>query len=411
MEGAPGRRDDAGKRSARGLDCVNFFVAAMQTAFGAFVTVYLVRNHWPPQAIGFALTISTLSSLISQAPAGAFIDSIHDKRQAVRLGTIGVGVSALLLALASGKAAVSLAQVLQGLASSLIGPGIAAISLQTVGHGAFSERVGRNARFASIGNGLTAGVMGFAGSYFAPVSIFWLTAVLTVPALLSLTMVGTKRAEGLVAGPTGSEGPPPDDSRITLEGIKGLFLDRRLLIFALCIVLFFVSSAALLPSVAVRVTRQHPELSTLIVAVTILLPQAIVASISPWIGRTAEKSGRRPLLLFGWALSPLQGLLFTILSGPYALVICQVLSGFSGAVFGVMMTVVASDLTRGTRRFNLTLGALGVSISIGASLSTAFAGIVAGAFGGEVAYLALALVGLCGLLLLWFGMPETGHSG
>jgi hypothetical protein len=55
------------------------------------------------------------------------------------------------------------------------------------------------------------------------------------------------------------------------------------------------------------VTRRHPELSTLIVAATILLPQVIVAMISPWIGRTAEKSGRRPLLLFGWA-SRLQGL-------------------------------------------------------------------------------------------------------
>jgi hypothetical protein len=88
-------------------------------------------------------------------------------------------------------------------------------------------------------------------------------------------------------------------------------------------------------------------------------------------------------------------------------VICQVLNGFSGAVFGVMMTVVANDLTRGTGRFNLPLGALGVAISVGASLSTSFAGVTAAAFGGEVAYVGLALAGLCGLLLLWFGMPET----
>jgi len=357
MERSSRRRVKAGNRSARGLDGVNFFVAAMQTGFGAFVTVYLVRNHWPPQAIGFALTISTLSSLISQAPAGAFIDSIHDKRRAVRLGTIGVGAAALLLALTPAKAAVYLAQALQGLASSLIGPGIAAISLKTVGHAAFSERIGRNACFASIGNGLTAGVMGLAGSYFVPVSIFWLSAVLTVPALLSLFLVGTERAEKSVADGSGSEEPGADDSRITWKGLRGLFLDRRLVTFAFCIVLFFVSSAAIMPGVAVRMTRQHPELSTLIVAATILLPQAIVAMISPWIGRTAEKSGRRPLLLFGWALSPLQGVLFATLSGPYALVICQVLNGFSGAVFGVMMTVVANDLTRGTRRFNLTLGA------------------------------------------------------
>jgi MFS family permease len=395
----------ATRSSLYGLDGVNFFTAAMQTGFGAFVTVYLVDNHWAAQAIGFALTVSTVSCLISQVPAGAFIDSIRDKRRAVRLGTIGVGVAALLLALTPAKPAVYLAQALQGLASSLIGPGIAAISLASVGHAGFSERVGRNARFASIGNGLTAGVMGLAGSYFQPASIFWLTAALTMPALLSLSLVGPERAE--IADATGREGPRHDDAKITWEGLKSLFLDRRLLIFAVCILLFFASGAAMLPGVAARVTRRHPELATLIVAVTILLPQTIVATISPWIGRTAERSGRRPILLIGWGLLPLQGVLYATLAGPYALVICQVLNGFSGAVFGVMMSVVANDLTRGTGRFNLTLGALGVAISVGASLSTSFAGVTAAAFGGQVAYLGLALAGLCGFLLLWFGMPET----
>jgi MFS family permease len=397
----------ATRHSLYGLDGVNFFVAAMQTGFGAFVTAYLVRNHWAIQAIGFALTISTVSSLLSQAPAGAFIDSIRDKRRAVLLGTIGVGVAALLLALSPARPAIYLAQALQGLASSLIGPGIASVSVALVGHAAFSERVGRNVRFASLGNGLTAGVMGLAGSYFEPASIFWLTAALTVPALLSLSLVRPERAETPVADATGRKELVRDDAKLTWESLKSLFRDRRLLIFAICIVQFFASSAAMLPGVAVRVTRGHPELATLIIAATILLPQAIVATISPWIGRTAERSGRRPMLLFGWGLVPLQGVLYATLSGPYALVICLVLNAFSGAVFGVMMTVVAHDLARGTGRFNLTLGALGVAISVGASLSTSFAGIVAAAFGGEAAYLGLASAGLLGLLLLWFGMPET----
>ena len=99
-----------------------------------------------------------------------------------------------------------------------------------------------------------------------------------------------------------------------------------------------------------------------------------------------------------------------ILPGPFTLLICQGLNGISGAVFGVMMTLVAADLTRGTGRFNLTLGILGVAIAIGASLSTAFAGVTVALFGGKAAYLGLALTGLCGLLLLWVGMPETHPS-
>jgi MFS family permease len=396
----------APRRSQYGLDGLNFLTASMQAGFGSFVVIQLVANHWPAEAIGFALTMSTVSSLVSQVPAGHFIDSIGDKRRAVRLGVTGVGVAALLLGLTSAKPVVYLAQVLQGLGSSLIAPGIAAISLALVGEAAFSERVGRNARFASIGNGLTAGVMGLAGSYFAPASIFFLAAALCVPTLLSLSLVGPERANAS-EDPRKKEGQKQDDRKLTWKAVQVLLRDRRLLIFATCILLYFAASAAIPAGVAAQAMKRRPELATLIVAGTTLLPQAIVAMISPWIGRTAQRSGRRPMLLLGWGLLPPQAVLYGTLPGPFTLLICQGLNGISGAVFGVMMTLVAADLTRGTGRFNLTLGILGVAIAIGASLSTAFAGVTVTLFGEEAAYLGLALTGLCGLLLLWVGMPET----
>jgi len=95
-------------------------VAGVQTGFGAFITVYLVKNQWPPEAIGFALTIGTLSSLFSQVPAGAALDSMRDKRRAVLLGITGVGLAAMLLCVTAARPAVYLALAMQGLASSLI---------------------------------------------------------------------------------------------------------------------------------------------------------------------------------------------------------------------------------------------------------------------------------------------------
>jgi MFS family permease len=394
----------ASRQSRHGLDGVNFFMAAVQTGFGAFVAVYLTENRWTPAQVGFALTIATVCGLVSQVPAGALVDRLRDKRHAVRIGAIGVGVGAVLLALTPTEAAVYLAEALQGLGSSLITPGIAATSVAVVGQRAFSERVGRNARFASIGNGLTAGVMGAAGSYLPPVSVFWLTAFLTLPVLVSLWMIPYDRSWDARTAPQGQR---KDDTAPSLAGLKSLLLDRRLLIFAACIVLFFLSSAAMLPIAATQVTKYHPKLADAIIAVTILLPQAVVAIISPWIGRHSERSGRRPMLLLGWGLLPLQGVIYAALPGPIALTTSQALSGVSGAAFGVMMTLVAADITRGTGRFNLTLGALGVAVSVGASLSTSFAGVVASTFGDRSAFLGLALAGLCGLLLLWARMPET----
>ena len=75
----------------------------MQTGFGAFATVYLVKNLWPPHAIGFALTVATISTLVSQIPAGAVLDSKRDKRQPVLLGIAGVGLAALLLCLTAAR--------------------------------------------------------------------------------------------------------------------------------------------------------------------------------------------------------------------------------------------------------------------------------------------------------------------
>ena len=284
------------------------------------------------------------------------------------------------------------------------------MSLALVGQAALSERIGRNARFASIGNGLAAGAMGIAGSYVPAVSMFLVSAILVVPALLSLFLIGRGRVEGTAGNQPTMDGDGEDNARTTWQGVKSLFLDRRLVIFAACVVLFFAASAAIGPGVAAQVTRRQPDIAALVVAATILLPQAIVAAISPWIGRTAEISGRRPLLVVGWGLLPLQGFLYAALPGPYALVLCNLLNAVSGAIFGIMMTVVAADLTRRTGGFNLVLGALGVAVSVGASLSTFFTGISAAAFGATAAALSLALFGLCGLLLLWVGMPETRPS-
>jgi len=85
----------------------------------------------------------------------------------------------------------------------------------------------------------------------------------------------------------------------------------------------------------------------------------------------------------------------------------QVLNGFSGAMFGVMMTVVANDLTRGTGRFNLAQGIVGCAVGIGASLSTTLAGYATDHFGSTAAFLTLAGLGAAGLALVAALMPET----
>jgi MFS family permease len=381
----------------RALDLVSFFVADVQTGFGPFVAVYLTSHKWTQVDIGFALTLGTVTSLVSQLPAGALVDSMRNKRMAASGALIGIILAALLLAVLPDQLPVLIAQMLHGFASCVITPAIAAISLHLAGHAALGERLGRNARYASIGNGLAAAVMGATGAYFSSRFVFLLTAGLCVPALISLWLIG--------AGP---HARAQTTSRVMdITGLKRLLSDRRLLIFAVCVMLFHLSNAAMLPLAGAAVTMRAGHFANLIIAACIVVPQMVVALFSPWVGRAAETLGRKSLLLLGWGALPLRGLLLAVLPGSWPLVMGQAVSGLSAAVFGVLLPLLAADLTLGTSHFNLCMGMLGLAMYLGAAISTSMAGEIADAASMEVAFLALAGVGLIAVLTVWLIMPET----
>jgi MFS family permease len=171
--------------------------------------------------------------------------------------------------------------------------------------------------------------------------------------------------------------------------------------------LFYLANAAMLPLIAGLVTMRAEESASVMIAACMVVPQIVVALVSPWVGRQADLWGRRPLMLLAFAALIARGILFAIASHPYALVAIQVLDGLSAAVFAIMLPLVAADVTRGTGHFNLTQGILGSAMGIGASLSTTLAGYLADSFGGPAAFLGLAAIALVGLVLLWMTLPET----
>jgi MFS family permease len=381
----------------RALDLVNFFVADVQTGFGPFVAVYLTTHKWTQVEIGFALTLGTMTSLVSQLPAGALVDSMRNKRTAACWALIAIIVAALLLALQPAQLPVLIAQVLHGFASCVITPAIAAISLRLAGHAALGERLGRNARYASIGNGLAAAVMGVTGAYFSSRFVFLLTAALCVPALVALWSIGP-----------GVHAKTQTTSRMMdFPGLKRLLADRRLLIFGVCVLLFHLSNAAMLPLAGSAITMRAGHYANLIIAACIVVPQLIVAAVSPLVGRVAQKIGRRRLLLIGWGALPLRGLLLAVLPGAWPLVMGQAISGVSAAVFGVLLPLLAADLTLGSTHFNLCMGILGLAMYLGAAVSTTMSGGIADAAGMQAAFLTLAGIGAIGFAVVWLAMPET----
>jgi MFS family permease len=165
-------RGSISQQSRQGLDWLNFFLADVQTGFGAFVAFYLAELGWPKAQVGLALAAGTIAALIAQIPGGALVDAAPWKRGLAGIGICMIGLSALIFALAPAHVFVFVAQILNGVSGAIVTPAIAAISLGLVGRSAMSARTGRNIRFDSLGNVLTAGAMGLAGQYVAKSAIF-----------------------------------------------------------------------------------------------------------------------------------------------------------------------------------------------------------------------------------------------
>jgi MFS family permease len=124
-------------------------------------------------------------------------------------------------------------------------------------------------------------------------------------------------------------------------------------------------------------------------------------------GRKADQWGRKPILLVGFAILPVRAILYTLSDGNAWLIAVQLLDGVGAGIFGVLTPLVVADLTRGTGRYNLALGAVATVQGIGASLSGLSAGLIVDHFGYGIAFLTSGAVAGIALVFLLLMMPET----
>ena len=394
-------------RSLRGLDGINLLMADVRDGVGPYLSVFLKGAlHWDAGAIGLAMAASSIAAALCQIPAGLAVDGTRAKRALIAGSGLMAGAGCLLIVIFPHFWTVIAAQAVIGSASAVIPPAIAALSLGLVGRLRLDGRISRNESFNHAGN-LTAAVLaGTLGHYLGYRWIFYLVCAFALASAAIVTWVNPGEIDNDRA--RGGEDPSHTGEPVPFRDLTGR---RDLRIFLVSVVLFHFGNAAMLPMAGQVLARTHPGQDTIALSACIIAAQFVMVGIAGCVGwASARGAGRKPIFLIALAVLPVRGVLFAVTTGPYAVVGIQLLDGVAAGIFGVISVLIASDLMRGTGRFNLAQGLTALAAGIGATLSNATAGFAVQWFGYRAGFLYLATIAVCALIFYAVLMPETKEA-
>jgi predicted MFS family arabinose efflux permease len=393
-------------RSLRGLDGLNFLMADVRDGLGPYLSVFLKGSqHWGAGAIGIAMAVGSIAAAVSQVPAGMLVDSLRIKRALVAASGLLIAAACLLIAYVPTLPTVIAAQVLLGAASAVIPPALAALSLGIVGRRRLPSRISRNETFNHAGNFVAAGLAGSLGQYVGFSWIFYLVCIFAAASAAVCRMIAPGDIDHELA--RGGETASADGKPAALP-LGALLRQRDLLVFLTSVVLFHFGNAAMLPLAGQVLAQKHPGSDAISLSACIIAAQLVMVGIAWAVGRAMRAGiGRKMIFLVALAVLPVRGLLFSVVDFPVGVVAIQLLDGVAAGIFGVISVIIASDLMRGTGRFNLAQGLVALAVGIGAGLSNLVAGFIVQAFGYPAGFLSLTAIAACALVFFLLFMPET----
>lgn len=393
-------------RAGRALDAANFFLADVRDGLGPYLAVYLLtEQHWDEARIGLVMSTGALAGIVAQTPAGALVDATRPKRLVMAVAAITVTIASLALPLFPGFLPVVISQSVAHAAAVVFPPAIAAVSLGIFGHAAFTRRIGRNETFNHAGNAVAAGLAGLSACWFGPTVVFYLLGAMAVASLASILAIPEEAidhdlARGLRDTGTGSQHEQP-------SGLDVLLTCRPLLIFAICVALFHLSNAAMLPLVGQKLALQDKNMGTSLMSACIVAAQLVMVPFAMLVGARADQWGHKRFFSAALLILPVRGALYTLSDNPFWLVGVQLLDGVGAGILGAIFPVIVADLMHNTGRFNVAQGAVITAQSIGAALSTTLAGFVVVGAGYSAAFITLGAIAAIGAVICLLAFPET----
>lgn len=389
------------------LDALNFLLADVRGALGPYLNVFLVtQQHWSQSSVGLVTTIGGLLGLAVQTPIGATIDATRAKRGLIIAALAILGIGAVIIYAIPTFWPVLISNTLIAVVGDVFGPAVAALTLGLYARAVLAHRLGRNSAFDHAGNVAIATAAGAVGWALSQRSVFLLVPVFAaLSAVATLSIPSAAIDHERARGADSVEGTTIAAERTSLWQV--LTNCRPLLIFGCCALLFHLANAPLLPLVGQKLAVAHKDMATAMMSACIIAAQLIMLPIAVAVGRNADRVGRKPILLIGFAVLPVRAVLYTFSDQSWWLIGVQLLDGVGAGIFGAITPLVIADLMRGTGRFNVAQGAVATLQGVGAASSGLIAGLIVDRGGYSAAFLSAAAVASVALAALLVLMPET----
>jgi len=172
---------------------VSFSLGQLGDGLNIFQGIYLVGVGWKEGAVGTALSLMGLTSLLVQPLAGQWVDATTlDRRWFLVLAATCTALSASTVLLvhtnALHYALIFTSKVIEGVASSFIGPCLAALTLGTFGPTDFDQVMASNVYWGHVGSVVAALLAGLV-AYLSFPQVQYCFLVIGASALVAIAFV------------------------------------------------------------------------------------------------------------------------------------------------------------------------------------------------------------------------------
>ncbi len=406
----------ASRQSLLGLNVVNLFLAEVAGVIVPFLSDFLRQHHWQYDEIGLAVAVGGLGTLLMQTPAGVLIDRIRSRRFLLGFMSLLLGFCyGILPLIAHSSVLVNSALFLSGIANAFFVPLLGTLALALVGRENLAQIMGTNQSFNHAGN-IAAAVVALVLVHALGLAwIFYVTVVISVLATSSLLLIRknelnedltqdkpNEKAIPSSAGPIASQ---KDQAPQSAPGFRGLLCDPSIRTLLISVALFHLANAPTMLLVALYL--KHLGGGDEKVAWVVLVAQTVMVPVALFAGKYCAKLGRKPVFAVAFIVLPIRILLYSITKNPTVLLAIQALDGIGAGIYGVVIALMCSDLTRGKPGFNTLMGMAATALAVGGVIGPLLQGVVTQHLGFPITFLIFGGIAALGAIIFLFKMPET----